>query len=482
MLKPVELIMANITAPINKRSTRGNILLWSMYDLANTVFSMGIVSLTVIKFFTLLGMQQGLSWSESNFLAGLAGSISTIFVALTIPFMGALSDKSGERKSKVVLLGVLCILTTGIVYFFVNFWIAFFLFIIANITYQWGNLFYDAMIPHICAEDEIGKVSATGVAIGYVGSFIAIAILFILPFVGILDHTPLREDGVPLSAPIEEGGMPISFDQIVLGEFQWMWLICALAFLITAIPFLWVTERTKKEPHSTSSVLKSAFSELKITTREVVTYRDMLFFMIGWILTVDVVNTIIAYMLPAAEDAWGLSGTMPLILIFVGVIGASVLTLAIGPVSDKQGPKMAFLIVGVGYLFTLVIAVLADTNDPSLGGVWLVLLFIAALIIGGAQGSTWVANRQMVIELAPEDKVGQYFGFSKLVSKGGSAIGMSIFAAVLSITQEITGSIPTSYRVGFIVLGVIYIIGLIFLMLVKDHHKDYLAGKRAPFD
>ncbi len=474
--------MSTSTALINKRSTRGNVLLWSMYDLANTIFSMGIVSLTVIKFFTLLGMQQGLSWSESNFLAGLAGSISTIFVAITIPFMGALSDKSGERKSKVVLLGTLCILTSGIVFFFTNFWIAFFLFILANITYQWGNLFYDAMIPHICAEDEIGNVSAIGIAIGYVGSFIAIAILFLLPIVGISAHTPLSEDGVPLSAPLDKGGEVIPFDQIVLGDFQWMWLICALAFLITAIPFLWVTERTKKESQSTLGVFKSAFNELKSTAKEVVTYRDMLLFMIGWILTVDVVNTIITYMLPAAEDAWGLSGEMPLVLIFVGVIGASVLTLAIGPVSDKRGPKMAFLVVGIGYLFALIIAILADTNDPNMGTVWLILLFLAALIIGGAQGSTWVANRQMVIELAPEDKVGQYFGFSKLVNKGGSAIGMSIFAAVLSITQEITGSIPTSYRVGFVVLGIIYIIGLFFLMLVKDHHKEYLAGKRMPYD
>ena len=139
------------------------------------------------------------------------------------------------------------------------------------------------------------------------------------------------------------------------------------------------------------------------------------------------------------------------------------------------------MIVGIGYLLTLSIAVLADTTDPSLGGLWLLLLFLAALVIGGAQGSTWVANRQMVIELAPENKIGQYFGFSKLVNKGGSAIGLAAFASVLSITQAATGNIPLSYRVGFIVLAIIYIIGLIFLMLVKDHHKEYLAGNRAPY-
>ena len=109
---------------VTNRSTRGNVLLWSMYDLANTIFSMGIVSLTVIKFFTLLGMQQGMDWSQANFLAGIAGSISTILVALTIPFMGALSDKSGERKSKVVLLGSITILFSGLVFIFSDFWIA----------------------------------------------------------------------------------------------------------------------------------------------------------------------------------------------------------------------------------------------------------------------------------------------------------------------------------------------------------------------
>ncbi len=462
----------------NKRSTRGNVLLWSMYDLANTIFSMGIVSLTVIKFFTLLGMQQGLSWSQANLLAGLAGSISTILVAITVPFMGALSDKSGERKSKVIILGSICILTTGLVFIFSNFWFAYFLFIIANITYQWGNLFYDAMIPHICADDEIGKVSAIGVAIGYFGSFIAIAILFILPMVGIAEHTTLTETGAPLAA---DGVTIISASDIILGDFLWMWLICAIAFFITAIPFLWVRERTQKTPFSVVQLFSEARRELVQTTTNVIRYREMLLFMIGWILTVDVVNTIIAYMLPAAEDAWGLTGSMPLVLIFVGVIGASILTLGIGPISDKRGPKFAFLIVGIGYLLTLVIAILADTTDPESGGLWLILLFIAALVIGGAQGSTWVANRQMVIELAPEDKIGQYFGYSKLVSKGGSAIGLSVFATVLSVTQEATNNIPFSYRIGFIVLAIIYIIGLIFLMLVKDHHKEYLEGERAPY-
>ena len=461
-----------------KQSTRGNILLWSMYDLANTIFSMGIVSLTVIKFFTLLGMQQGMSWSQANFLAGLAGSISTVLVALTIPFMGALSDKSGERKSKVVILGSLTILTSGFVFILSDFWFAYFLFIIANITYQWGNLFYDAMIPHICADDEIGRVSAIGIAIGYFGSFIAIAILFILPMIGIPAHTTLSPTGAPLAA---DETTIISASEIILGDFLWMWLICGVAFFITAIPFLWVRERTQETKVSFGKLFSESRTELVQTTKEVIRDKNMLLFMIGWILTVDVVNTVIAYMLPAAEDAWGLSGFLPLALIFVGVIGASVLTLGIGPICDKRGPKAAFLIVGVGYLLVLVIAMFADTTDPSLGTLWLILLFAAALIIGGAQGSTWVANRQMVIELAPENKIGQYFGYSKLVGKGGSAIGLIIFASVLSVTQEITDSIPLSYSVGFFVLGIIYAIGLVFLMLVKDHHKEYLDGERAPY-
>ncbi|MFX0208425.1 MAG: hypothetical protein ACFFDT_20750 [Candidatus Hodarchaeota archaeon] len=49
-----------------------NILMWTTYDIANTVFSMGIVSMTVLQYGTLLEMFNGFDYGFSYFLASIA--------------------------------------------------------------------------------------------------------------------------------------------------------------------------------------------------------------------------------------------------------------------------------------------------------------------------------------------------------------------------------------------------------------------------
>ncbi|MFX0092092.1 MAG: MFS transporter [Candidatus Hodarchaeota archaeon] len=469
----------------NTASTK-NVLLWSMYDLANTIFSMGIVSLTVVKFFTLLGMKQGLEWNIAFMLAQGASAISTIIVAITVPFMGALSDRSGTRKPWVLALGLLCILFTGLVFFLPFFWIAFFLFMVANITYQYGNLFYDSQIPHISSKNDMGRVSAIGVAIGYFGSFIALALsMIVLPLL-VGGHTLVDEAG-NLQDPVTLAAVPP--DQIVLGDFHWMWLACAVAFFVTMIPYFFSWERTQRREAALSQIFREAGAELVATIKDVVRYRDALLFYIGWVLTVDVVNTIIVNMLPAAEDAFGMATSKvfglpePQVVLLVGVCAAVFLTYFIGPAIDKRGPKLAFGIIGVAYLTALTIAMVADVSAPGIfGPLSHILIYIMAILVGGAMGSTWVAGRQMVIELAPEEKVGQYFGFQKFCGKGVSAIGAGVFGLVVAISFTLFGSVPLSYRFGFLSLALIYLAGLFFLMLVKSYHQRFLAGERAPYE
>ncbi|MHA2294444.1 MAG: hypothetical protein ACXAEU_09860 [Candidatus Hodarchaeales archaeon] len=94
----------------------------------------------------------------------------------------------------------------------------------------------------------------------------------------------------------------------------------------------------------------------------------------------------------------------------------------------------------------------------------------------------------MTIELAPKDAVGRYFGFSKLAGKGASAFGILIFGSIVSILAEVTlplatkPSIAYSYKIAIAVLLVMYVLGFLCLLKIKNHHEDFLAGKRAPYD
>ena len=229
-------LKSNISLSGQDRATRFNIALWTTYDIANTIFSMVIVSVTILRFVQLQGMKEGFSYQWANFLGTAAVAASNIIVAMLMPILGAIADTSGKRKPWTILFGSLTILLTGMVFLLQNVYFAIALFILANITYQAGNLFYDAMIPQICASDQVGKVSAIGVALGYFGSFFALAIwFFALGYFG--EPTPIKTpDDEPQNTGARELVKMGLHSSIELDALIYMWPLCALGFLIIIHP------------------------------------------------------------------------------------------------------------------------------------------------------------------------------------------------------------------------------------------------------
>ncbi|UCG90355.1 MAG: MFS transporter, partial [Candidatus Heimdallarchaeota archaeon] len=299
-----------------------NVLLWSTYDIANTVFSMGIVSMTVLQYGTLLGMWNGFDYGLSYFLASIAIAISTFIVALTIPVMGTVADNNGKGKPGTILFGSLTILFTGLVFLFNNLFIALFCFIAANIFYQWGNLFYDTMIPRICQDKDKGWVSAVGVALGYFGSFFAV--IFNLAAIEFFTEAKDLPDEIGTISP-DQYETVLGPKSEWIGHLNEMWLLCALGFLLIALPFLLARERAGRNRITElgfRSLLGSAISETIDTAKEVWNYKDMRWFVIGWFFAVDVVQTVINIMKPAAVEGFGMKEGTATILLLVGVVFA----------------------------------------------------------------------------------------------------------------------------------------------------------------
>ncbi|MHA2225694.1 MAG: MFS transporter [Candidatus Hodarchaeales archaeon] len=473
-------------------TSKFNVFIWTTYDIANTIFSMGIVSMTVLQYGTILGMLNGFDYSLSFFLASLAVSLSTLIVAVTIPVMGTVADNNGKGKPGTILFGSLAILFTGIVFLFNNIFIALFLFIGANIFYQWGNLFYDTMIPRISQDKDTGWVSAVGVALGYFGSFFAV----------ILNLGAAAIFGEAVSLPDDIGTIPVSQYETILGaKSEWighldeMWWLCALGFFLIALPFLITKERQGENRLADvgfRSLVGSTIHETIDTAKEVWHNKDMRWFVIGWFFTVDVVQTVINIMKPAAVLGFGMSETEATILLLVGVVFAVLLTGIAGPIADRKGPKFLAMIVSGIWLISLAIPIFAASFDETVNvelPIFLSFLpnftiFLMAVLVGFGMGSIWVVQRTMTIELAPPEKVGQYFGFSKLAGKGSSAIGMLLFGGVISLfaSAQGFGSNALAYKIGIGLLLALFFIGFLFFTRVKSHHKEFLAGKRAPYE
>ena len=115
----------------------GSILAWAMYDFANTIYSMNVVSL----YFPLLIV---LNLGYPDIYVSMANSISMLIVALLAPFLGQLSDSLGRRMPFLIIVTVVCCLATAVIGLLSKTGSSVFslllLFIAANVGYQLGWL------------------------------------------------------------------------------------------------------------------------------------------------------------------------------------------------------------------------------------------------------------------------------------------------------------------------------------------------------
>ncbi|MFX1579592.1 MAG: MFS transporter, partial [Promethearchaeota archaeon] len=177
---------------------------WYLFDLANTSFTVLIVTALFPLYFRVLVWNQALGDS----MWGYAGSITMLIIALTAPVLGAIADFGGTKKKFLVFYTSVCIAFTSFMVFlpglrqseislldpgvgpnpFPSFlglevwWWAWIIFIVANVGFQGALPFYNAWLPEISTEENIGRIGGYGYAAGYVGAMatIVIALLVIL--------------------------------------------------------------------------------------------------------------------------------------------------------------------------------------------------------------------------------------------------------------------------------------------------------------
>ena len=127
-------------APIARRA----VLSWALYDLANTIFSMNIVSL----YFSLWVVNE-MGGVDADY--GNANSISMALMFFTAAILGALSDQAGRRKPFLIVTTLVCVsftmlLGTG------GLFLSLLFFVVANYMFQGGLIFYDSLLPAVSTE------------------------------------------------------------------------------------------------------------------------------------------------------------------------------------------------------------------------------------------------------------------------------------------------------------------------------------------
>jgi UMF1 family MFS transporter len=252
-----------------KQSTtmfRRDVIGWSLYDFANTIYSMNIVSL-YLKRYIVEDLQKDHLFFDIPF------SLSMLLAGVLLPALGAMSDHSTKKKIFLFLFTLTCCLAVGLMAvvppeFFV---LTAILFMIANFSYEAGQPFYNSLLYSVSDGRQARYISGVGVALGYVGSIFGM--LVVLPFV----TGSVFSLDIPLLAG---GGKTASF------------VPTAVLFMLFALPlFWWVRERKVTSVARTS--FRGAYREVWDGLRHTRKYPGVLRFLIADYFVEDAVATVI---------------------------------------------------------------------------------------------------------------------------------------------------------------------------------------------
>src|SRR4030066_163486 len=301
---------------------KGRVFVWTLFDFANTSFSIIVVTFLYAVYFkkTVAGSESigDLYWSIST-------SIAMLITAFISPVLGAIADYGAGKKRFLLFFTFLCILGTSSLYFIGPgqiFW-GIFLFVLANVGFEAGLVFYDAFLPEITAPKNYGRVSGYGFGMGYFGSLATLAIVF--PFI----EASMIKETFP---------------------------VAAFFFLIFSLPLFFFLKETRNKVERTKSYAAIGFGKVWSTLTHLKYYKNLAIFLLAYFFYIEGVNTVIFFSGNYASTTLGFS-TQELIIFFLTVQTTAIFgSILIGILADSIGQKRTIMIALFLWLITITLA------------------------------------------------------------------------------------------------------------------------------
>jgi UMF1 family MFS transporter len=393
------------------------IFIWSLFDFANTSFSIVVVTFLYAVYFKKI-VAQGqpigdLYWS-------LGTSIAMIITAIISPILGAIADYSAGKKRFLLFFTLLCIAATSSLFFIGSgdVFMGILIFILANVGFEAGLVFYDSFLPEITEPKNYGRVSGYGFAMGYLGSLTTLAIIY--PFI----QAEMIKESFP---------------------------VAALFFLIFSLPlFIYLKDNRKKNVEH-ESYFKIGITRVWNTLSHLKNYKNLATFLLAYFFYIEGVNTIIFFSGNYASTTLGFSETELLIFFLTVQTTAIAGSVLLGILADSIGQKKTIMITLVMWIITVLIAYTVQDKNG---------FYIVGLIAGAAMGSSQSTSRSLMSKLTPPERKTEFFGFYSFFGKSSAVIGPLVFGLVSFISGD--------QRLAIISIGLFFVVGLLILTQVKD--------------
>ena len=449
------------TQPIYPR--RAAVISWIFFDWAAQPY---FTLITTFVFAPYFATHVASDPASGQSLWGFATAAAGLLIALMSPVLGAIADASGRRKPWIAAFGALLVIGSCLMWFgkpgdptvIPPLLLAY---AIATVGAEFATVFNNAMMPSLVPPDQIGRLSGTGWATGYVGGILSL--ILVLGFLAASPDTGRTLFGfMPLFGldPVTHQGDRIS------GPLTGIW------FIIFVLPMFLLTPDYPAR-HSPRDALREGLIELRQGLRELPKQKSMAAFLLANMIYTDGLVSLFAFggIYAAGTFGWNTIqiGTFGILLAIAGTFGAWLG----GKLDDKLGPKRVISGSMLILLLSIVAILLVDRDSvlfvkvaaPAPGGALFSgaaerAYLVLGCLIGAAGGPLQAASRTLLIHMAPKDRIAQYFGLFALTGKVTSFVGPLLIGVVTAVTE--------SQKAGMAVLVPFFAMGLVLLARVRD--------------
>ena len=391
-----------------------------------------------------------------------------VLLAVLAPLLGAVADKSGKRMGFVWFFSILYVVGAWSIWWSApdsfNVWFVMLMFCIGMIGMEFATIFTNAMLPDLAPREDLGRVSGSGWAWGYVGGMLSLIIMLLFLAENTSGKTLIGLDPIlGLDAASREGTRAV-------GPLTAIW------YIVFMIPFFrWVREPRKPGALSIGAAIAGAWPELKSTIASLPRNRSLFAFLGSSMFYRDALNGVYSFGGIYAAGVLGWSVTnVGIFGILATITGATFAWLG-GKADSRLGPKP--VIVFNVIVLALVSLAIVFVSRTSVFGIPVsetsslpdITFYVLGGLIGAAGGAMQSASRTMMVRQGDEEKMTEGFGLYALSGKATAFLAPSLIA--------LTTWFSDSQQIGILPIFVLFLLGLVLLLFVNPEGSR--AGRMA---
>jgi UMF1 family MFS transporter len=412
---------------------------WYFYDFGNSAYAAVVVLAVYSAYFkgTVVG------GAEGTRLWGISVGIAMLVSAVISPILGTIADFTASKKKFLLAFSALSWIFTALLFFVTkgNIFIGMLFYILAEIGYRAGQVFYNALLPEITTPEEMGRVSGNGWAVGSFGGIVCLLIV------------------LPIIILFEGSDLPVRSSMVITAVF----------FALSTIPgFLWIKERAFPQKLAVGeNYLGIGFKRLAQTFKSIRHFKEFVKFMVAFLVYNDGIMMAMDFAAIIGAVLYGMN-QQQLILMMILVQVTSIFGAYL---SGIYGEKVGFKRALMTSLVLMLAAVIWMLFNQTLVG-----YFVIASLAGFALTGVQVVSRTMTGFFAPEGQTAEFYSFESVAGRTSSFIGPTVYgllAAGVALQLE-KGGMDTlvaeqiGQRAGIISIALFLIAGMIILATVNE--------------